>query len=176
VTRLALIRVPVAQLALLLALLAALALPATGRAATQATALRFSPTEQSVLRRINDYRAAHGLNRLVWDQAIGRMGRRHACDMRAAGALSHQPLGRLTKRLVHWTHYGENVGRATTIPLVWRAFLGSPTHLENIVHDWGRRGRMGAGVRRGADGEYWITMSFTTGDPLTTLGPRADTC
>lgn len=170
------IRLPLLQLTALLVLLVALALPTSSRAATQATSLRFSPSEQAVLRRINDYRAAHGRNRLQWDQAIGRMSRRHACDMRATHELAHQTMPRLRARLLGWRSYGENVGVAESIPSVWRAFLASKPHRDNILHRWGAGGRVGVGIRRGSDGLLWFTMSFTTGDPSTSLGPAADTC
>jgi uncharacterized protein YkwD len=162
--------------ATLLMLLVALAAPTSSRAANQASELRFTPSERAVLVRINDYRAAHGLNRLQWDQAIGRMGRRHACDMRATHELAHQTLPRLRARLLGWRTYGENVGVAETIPSVWRAFIASKPHRDNILHAWGAKGRVGVGIRRGPDGLLWFTMSFTVGDPTTSLGVAADRC
>lgn len=171
-----LIRVSLGWLTLALVLLLMLATPKASHASSQATALRFSPSEQAVLRRINDYRAANGRGRLPWDQAIGRMGRRHSCDMRASHELAHQSMPRLRARLLGWRTYGENVGVAETIPSVWRAFINSKPHRDNILHRWGANGRMGVGIRRGPDGLLWITMSFTTGDPTTSLGPTADAC
>jgi uncharacterized protein YkwD len=173
-------RFPFVQLALLFVLLAALALPSMSRAATtttQAQELRFTATEFALLRRINNYRASQGQTRLRYDQALGRVGRRHACEMRAKGGLYHQPARMIGRRLVHWRGYGENVGVATDIPTVWRAFLASKSHRDNIMYPWGGDGRVGVGIRRDSTGKLWITMGFTEGgDPRTTLGPRADAC
>jgi uncharacterized protein YkwD len=173
-------RFPYAPIALLVALLAALALPSTSRAAdaaTQASEVRYDASEVALLRRINDYRASHGQRRLRWDQALVRVGRRHACEMRADAGLSHQSPTVIGKRLKGWTSYGENVGWATDVPTVWRAFLNSPHHTANILYPWGANGRVGVGIRRDATGLMWITMGFTKGgDPTTTLGPRADSC
>src|SRR5947208_2325872 len=81
--------------------------------------------ERAVARSVNRSRALHGPRALRLSDAISRFARRHSAAMARRGALFHHScLGCIMRRHGWWT-IGENVGYASTIRGMDRAFMQS---------------------------------------------------
>ena len=117
--------------------------------------LACSPEEQASWTAINDFRHAHGVPQLAWDEAAHAKAKAWSAKMAADGRLSHS---RLSDGLpVGWRYLGENVAMNTSIEGAMRALEASPGHRANILNP--RFTRVGVGVVQ-AGRYYWVTEVF----------------
>jgi hypothetical protein len=127
--------------------------------------------------RLNDSRLAHGLPALASRSDLVEVARAQAARMAAAQTLFHNP--QLATDVTRWRQIGENVGDATDIATVHRAFMSSAPHRANILD--GDYTEVGVGVvERG--GQIWVaevfrqplraTTSTTRSAPTTVAGFR----
>jgi uncharacterized protein YkwD len=144
----------------LLALTAALVLPAAAEAA-------FPGTEAAVRNCANQVRRAHGLRPLVDSPTLDRAARTHARNMARLRFFSHtDPWGRGPEERVapfdpggHLILIGENIAAGyRTAGAACRAWLASPGHRENLLDR--RYSRIGAGVWRASNGTPYYVQDF----------------
>jgi len=138
----------VVALTLVLALtpVAALAATPTGRAA-----------RSRMLHLVNASRHAHGVAPLELNARLSGMAWRHSCRMVRAATLYHTIHMRQKVRPFGAHAWGEDIGTASTLLAMERAFMASPVHRANILA--GRFHHIGVGVRF-ANGRYWVTLDF----------------
>lgn len=104
--------------------------------------------ETELLRRVNEYRVARGLNVLIDSSAMRDVARAHSFSMWSDGYFAHEsPDGlsagdRLTAAGVAWTISGENLAKNLSVPeAVFMAWLGSPEHRANLeAEEWTHAG------------------------------------
>lgn len=106
---------------------------------------------------INHTRAQHGLHGLEFNAMLHMKAQAWAEHMSAQGGLSHSALrdGNWSET---WTKLGENVGRGSSLNDVHEAFMHSAPHRANILDP--AYNKVGTGVVRGADGQYWVVQEF----------------
>jgi uncharacterized protein YkwD len=125
----------------------------------------YSKKDRQLAKKTNGARANAGVRRLSLDPHLSRVAKRQARTMARRGKLYHtRSLGSLVTR---WRRLGENVGYATTVKAVQRAFMGSTAHRANVLRSAYRH--MGVGVKR--KGAYvWAAVVFESRrNPGTTL-------
>lgn len=133
--------------------------------------------EFTMIRRINDSRAARGLPRLVINLQMIRLGRQWARTMARHQRVSHRP-NLADAADGPFTRLAENVGvtrlRGATdtamVDQLHRAFLASEGHRRHIL---GRFNQVGVGIRRTRDGAMWVSVNFVRA-PLGSLPLYAD--
>jgi uncharacterized protein YkwD len=130
--------------------------PAPGEAAAGGT------DDEALARMIDAARGSVGLPGLVRDARLDELARAHARRMAAAHELAHDagdgdPLDRLHAAGLDALRTGENVARASSLPLAHRALWESPSHRMNLL---GRFDRVGVGVARDDRGQVWVTETF----------------
>lgn len=104
--------------------------------------------ESELLRRVNDYRVARGLNALIDSSALRDVARAYSVTMRSNGHFDHQsPEGlalgdRLNAAGVPWTVAGENLAKDISgAEAVLSAWLNSPDHRANLdSEEWTHAG------------------------------------
>ena len=96
------------------------------------TASATASTQSSVVRRVNQVRAQHGLAPFRMNTALGRAAGAHSAAMIAGGGLSHGSLQSRLHRYLSAATYGEAIawmpGRLGTAASVVNAWLNSPPH------------------------------------------------
>ena len=125
--------------------------------------------EQRAFALINQARQAKGLPALVWDADAALLARAHSAQMATQGFFNHfDPAGRDVAarakelKVRGWRALGENIaynrGYERPADFAVERWLGSPSHLENII----RPGftRAGLGVSRSAIGRIYFTQVF----------------
>lgn len=124
--------------------------PAAEAEASTAVAPPRTPPDlgSELLRRVNEYRVARGLNALIDSSSLRDVARAHSESMRDGGWFSHEsPDGlsagaRLTAAGVSWTVVGENLAKDISGPqAVLFAWLDSPDHRANLeAEEWTHAG------------------------------------
>lgn len=125
------------------------------------TGSRDGECETSMLRWMNESRAAEGRRALAWDDAILHVPVDWSHDMADRGTLAHNPGygDRVFAARAEATTAAENVGRgAGTARSVYDEFLRSPSHEDKILSRSLTHAAV-ACVRDGA-GEVWVTVNF----------------
>jgi uncharacterized protein YkwD len=122
---------------------------------------------------VNQYRTAHDLPALIWDDSIAKVARAHSRDM-ATGAVDfghdgfRDRVNRLSKVMTGFAGAAENVLMTSELDdLAARAvglWLMSPHHLENIR---GEFNYSGLGVWQDKDGVVYFTQIFMKFSPVT---------
>lgn len=126
------------------------------------------PDDVSLAHRVDRARETAGLAPLRRDACLDRVARAHADAMARRHELAHDagdgdPLERLRVAGLDPRAAAENVAHAATVGLADRALWASPSHRMNLL---GRAyDRVGVGVVRDAQGDVWVTETFT-GGPL----------
>jgi uncharacterized protein YkwD len=94
---------------------------------------------EDLLRLVNGWRVARGLNALVDNGSLRAVALDHSKDMLRRGYLSHEtpeglrPSDRLTSAGITWTAVGENLAGGWSLPqAVFEAWLSSPQHRQNL--------------------------------------------
>lgn len=155
------------QIALALALLAALAIPVAApltlphlfptAGGADNPCYRFNLAERGFAAEMNAERGAEGLGRMKMDPELGRVAKRHTREMIRANSLHHTSTRALKRRVTNWVTLGENVGVGSTVDSLHSAFMNSPAHKANIMH--GTFNNVGVGVKSAA-GRMWVTVIF----------------
>ena len=87
--------------------------------------------ESRLLFLTNQVRASRGLPVLTIDSQLGAVAQQWAATLAQRGVLSHN--ASLPSQVSGWKLLGENVGVGGTVDAVHEGWMGSPTHLENLV-------------------------------------------
>jgi len=126
---------------------------------------RHSTKDRLLAKKTNAARVNAGVRKLSLDPHLSRVARRQARAMARKRTLYHtRSLGSLVTR---WRALGENVGYASSIKRVHRAFMGSPLHKGNILKSAYRH--VGVGVKQ-RGGHVWSVVVFESRrNPGTTL-------
>jgi uncharacterized protein YkwD len=124
-----------------------------------------SKKDRLLAKKTNAARVNAGVRKLSLDPHLSRVARRQARAMARRRALYHtSSLGSLVTR---WRALGENVGYASSVKRVHRAFMGSSPHRANILKSSYRH--VGVGVKK-AGGRVWTSVVFESRrNPGTTL-------
>jgi uncharacterized protein YkwD len=125
----------------------------------------YSKKDRQLAKKTNATRANAGVRKLSLDPHLSRVAKRQARTMARKWTLYHTPsLGSLVTR---WRSLGENVGYASTVKAVHRAYMGSAVHKANILKSTYRH--MGVGVKK-KGGYVWTAVVFESRrNPGTTL-------
>ncbi len=139
--------------------------------AADSTCWDYRDSEQAFARKINLARAAASVTKLSLDPELSKVARKHTREMISKDSLYHTPSDVLSRRVTRWVELGENVGFGGGVVSLHEAFMDSPAHRDNILHDSFRH--VGIGVAK-KDGRMWVTVIFESKeDPGTTLNmPR----
>jgi len=165
----------------LLLLIACLLFPASSRAVAQQsdsstngvtdTTDERNRLELETFSLINDYRKAHALPALQWDDVIAKIARGHSRDMAGGGVeFGHdgfsERVTRIKDALPGLRGAGENVLRTDNPDQVARlavdVWLKSPHHLKNIRGDFNYSG---LGIWVDAKGIIYFTQIFIKTEP-----------
>ncbi len=164
---------------------AAMAIAATAGTTMAWAPGAFSPSDEQLLFALtNQDRASAGLNALVEDTYLHNKAEWRAQDMGDRDYFSHQipPTGSMVFDSMTSDGYcykvaGENIGLSTygddtATSSIEVAFMGSPTHRENILGTWAH---MGIGAYKAADGRklYSVLFSIPCGVSVATPPPAA---
>jgi uncharacterized protein YkwD len=141
--------------------LVVLALPGTAGAAG------LTSSERSLLKEINNVRAAYGLRSLAYDGRLAVAARAHTRAMAAANDFTHGAFRtRMVQFKVRGPFLGENlawgVGSYGTPRGIVKAWLASPGHRANLLRPGFRRIGLAELQTRflGADGANVVTADF----------------
>lgn len=137
------------SLAALLAVLAVLGFVGAARAQTV-------DAEQTFASRIGAERTERGLGSLTPAVDLQTVARRHAQRMADRGEPYHNP--DLGSEVQGWDIVAENVGVGNDVDAIHTAFMGSPTHRDNILN--GQVTELGVGVVASSDGRIWVVEIF----------------
>ena len=128
-----------------------------------ATTATLAPAAQATLRRermlawVNHARADHGMRKLVMDDRVVRLARKHNLEMARKRSLFHTSDLGFKLRSVDWRTWGENVGAGVDPYRLYKAYMASPDHRANILGSRFDHVGISFVVR---DGIMWSTMIF----------------
>lgn len=94
----------------------------------------FNSSEKCLMRKINRARRSHGMRPLDWDRQIGYVARRHTRSMASARSAYHDY--QLGQKVTRWRRLGQNTGRGGKCRRIFRAFMRSSTHRDNVLGRW----------------------------------------
>ncbi|MEX2013264.1 MAG: CvpA family protein [Candidatus Levyibacteriota bacterium] len=106
--------------------------------------------EQEMLNLLNTEREKQELEKLVFNEPLAEVGRRHCEDMFKRGYFSHDtpeglsPFDRMDKADISYSYAGENLALAPNVVTAMRGLMESPGHKANILSP--NFGRVGIGV------------------------------
>ena len=114
---------------------------------------------------INEYRASHGLKRLLWSDVIRDRALKHSERMASNRVhFSHTGFEDRTKEIAtriqlraSSENIGVNWGYKDPVTIFVDGWIKSPGHLENIV---GQYDLTGVGIAKSQDGSYYATQIF----------------
>jgi uncharacterized protein YkwD len=128
-----------------------------------ATAATMSPAASATLRRermlawVNHARAEHGAHKLVMNDAVVKLARKHNLEMVRKRSLFHTTDLGYKLRYVDWHTWGENIGAGVDPYGLYKAYLASPDHRANMLDKGFDHVGISFVVR---DGIMWSTMIF----------------
>ncbi|MEA2453096.1 MAG: hypothetical protein QOG04_1806 [Actinomycetota bacterium] len=135
--------------------------------AASSTCWRYRTAERTFATAHNAVRTTALTNKLTLDPELSRVARAHTRTMVAKNLLHHSSTLQLRTRIGGWTILGENVGVGGTPASLMDAFMASPAHKANILHDAFRYFGVGSKM---ANGRLWVTVLFAgDGDPTTSM-------
>jgi uncharacterized protein YkwD len=111
----------------------------------------------TMLHLVNQARRNHGLRPLRLNAALSKTAMRHSGKMAARRTVFHTANLYDTVRRYRPSHWGENVGMASTVRRLHRAFMASAEHRANILGKAYRK--VGVGLVR-SGGYVWGTLIF----------------
>ncbi len=130
-------------------------------------ASRLSAPESSLLRAVNQARAAHGLGAVRFDAALTRAARSHSAEMLRGNYFAHGAFRtRMIQFHVRGPFVGENLawgtGSYASPQTVIQEWLTSPAHRANLLRPSFTRIGIGAvqGTFRGTGGATVLTADF----------------
>lgn len=130
-------------------------------AADAAVAMQLTATEATQLKRLNDYRAAHGLGPLHIDPMTQQQARAWTKSMSARRTLSHSPHSASECRAAspNCSAWAENVGYSSSGEAsVFTALTRSSGHAANMRRS--NVDRVGIGAFTDSSGITWVTQRF----------------
>lgn len=122
-------------------------------------------SEQEMLNLLNVEREKNGLGKLVFDEPLAQVGRRHCEDMFKRGYFSHNtpeglsPFDRMDKADISYSYAGENLALAPNVATAMKGLMESPGHRANILSS--NFGRVGIGVIDGGVYGQMFCQEFT---------------
>lgn len=121
---------------------------------------RDSSYESTHAASINNHRAKHGRAKLALNKCLSDRAAIWSDAMTRAGAISHSPTFAADVAACRptWRAAGENVGVGNDNTGLINAFIGSPTHNQNMLEKKWRE--FGVGAVRRADGRIFVTHRF----------------
>ena len=135
----------------------ALALSLLGTAATMAPAAQATLRRERMLAWVNQARTDHGAHRLVMNDAVVKLARKHNLQMARERSLFHTSDLGYKLRYVDWHTWGENVGAGIDPYGLYKAYMASPDHRANMLDKRFDHVGISFVVR---DGIMWSTMVF----------------
>lgn len=132
---------------------AALAAPSTASAGTRA---RSTQMKWTMFHLVNIARRNHGLNPLEINARLSKTAYGHSLRMAKSRTVFHTANLYDTVRRYRPNRWGENVGMASTVRGLHRAFMASYEHRANIL---GTYRKVGIGLVR-SGGYVWGTLIF----------------
>jgi len=124
-----------------------------------------SKQDRLLAKKTNSARAHADVRKLSLDPHLSRVAKRQARAMARRRTLYHTPS--LGSKVTRWRSLGENVGYASSVKRVHRAFMGSSLHKANILKSSFRH--VGVGVKK-KGGYVWSAVVFESRkNPGTTL-------
>ena len=131
----------------------------------------YKPSERGFTKKMNEERARTGDTKMSLDPELSKAARVHTNEMIRRNELYHTTSSDLRNRVTNWVVLGENVGVGGTVSSLHSAFMNSPAHRDNILHNAYRH--VGVGVKKAGD-RMWVTVIFEAlTDPGTSLSmPR----
>ena len=139
---------------ILLSLLATAAVTASASLVGAAPASAVTTREATMLAKINNARAAHGLRPLRLSGELTTLARSHSRQMASSTTLFHTAS---FSSICCWSAIAENVGTGDSVRTVHRAFMNSSAHRANILSS--RMRQVGVGIVA-AGGRIWVTEIF----------------
>jgi len=133
---------------------AALAAPSTASAATRA---RSTEMKWTMFHLVNNARRSHGLKPLEMNVRLSKTAFSHSGRMANRNTVFHTSNLYDTVRRYRPNRWGENVGMASTVRGLHRAFMASYEHRANILGSGYRK--VGVGLVR-SGGYVWGTLIF----------------
>lgn len=121
--------------------------------------------EKKMFELVNEERAKQGIKRLIWDEKLAQVGRKHSEDMFARGYFSHySPEGRdvgdrLGESGIRYTLAGENLALAPDVSRAHTGLMNSEGHRRNILDPSFKK--MGIGTQDGGVYGKMFTQVFT---------------
>ena len=112
------------------------------------------------MRKINNIRASHGLNRLRPDKQLAYVARRHANTMASARNVFHDD--GVGSKVTRWNRLAQNTGRGYSCRSLTRAFMSSTKHRINIL---GTFRFMGFGTQKVGNNIYVQQLFESRRDP-----------
>jgi len=122
-------------------------------------------SEQEMFVLVNAEREKRGLPKLIFDNALAEVGRRHCKDMFERGYFSHytpeglSPFDRMDKAGISYSYAGENLALAPNVTTAMQGLMQSPGHKANILS--ANFGRIGVGVIDGRGYGEMFCQEFT---------------
>jgi uncharacterized protein YkwD len=131
-----------------------------------------STGQSEILRLLNQTRAEHGLEQLVYDSNLAVAAQKHTVLMVQRHELSHQFSGeaalvnRLADASVHLDSAAENVAESDSPQDAHTEWMLSPGHRANILNP--AYNAVGIGIVSAGDGRYFFTEDFAHRVPVFT--------
>jgi uncharacterized protein YkwD len=142
-------------------------LPATTATAVSRVCWKSTDAERGFARRMNTERDTRDMGTMRLDPELSKAARVHTREMIRRNELYHTTDGDLRYRVTNWIELGENVGVGGTVSSLHDAFMNSPAHRDNVLHNLYRH--VGVGVKKAND-RMWVTIIFeAVTDPGTPL-------
>jgi uncharacterized protein YkwD len=135
----------------------ALVLSLGAMTATMAPAASATLRRERMLAWVNHARAEHGLRKLVMNDAVVKLARKHNLEMARKRSLFHSGDLGYQLRYVDWNTWGENVGAGVDPYGLYKAYMASPDHRANVLGAHFDRVGISFVLR---DGIMWSTMIF----------------
>ena len=135
----------------------ALALSLLATAATTAPAAHATLRRERMLAWVNHARAEHGARKLVMNDAVVKLARKHNLEMARQRSLFHTTDLGYELRYVGWHTWGENIGAGVDPYGLYKAYMASPEHRANMLDKHFDHVGISFVLR---DGILWSTMIF----------------
>ena len=110
------------------------AMNAVDRPKSSSSGYGFRSAEICFMRKINEARQRRGLGALRWDKQLGYVARKHARQMATNNAVYHDP--NMGEEITRWRTLGQNTGAGRNCRGLFRSFMQSHTHRDNILGRW----------------------------------------
>jgi uncharacterized protein YkwD len=127
------------------------------RAGSDNQCYKFNSSERSFASLMNGERTSRDQGKMKLDPELSKAAKVHTGEMVRSNTLVHTTSTSLKRRVTHWSTIGENVGVGSTVASLHSAFMNSPAHRDNILHD--PFNNVGVGVTT-KDGRMWVTVIF----------------